>query len=98
VTAEMRTNAQAWLARSSDVARLIGASFLLSDARLAEPARAVVREFSSSSNARIKMLAQAQGWRFETAGGIPTPLQLQRWQQRIDEMPEELRSGPSYFL
>lgn len=94
----LRTEAQGWLVRESDLARLMGASVLLFDARYGEPSRAAIKELSSSPDTRVRMLAQAQGWRLEVTADAPGELQLKRWQSRLDEMPAELRSGPCYLL
>jgi TolA-binding protein len=43
-------------------------------------------------------MAQMQAWREEALRGSPGVRQTAQWQRRVDELPEELRAGPSYLL
>jgi TolA-binding protein len=98
MTRETRGDAQAWIEGRVEAGRLIGASLLYDDSELKKEARRVLKELSSSTDPRVRVLAQAQGWREEALSGNPGRLQTAQWRQRIDEMPEDLRSGPSFLL
>lgn len=91
-------SAKGWLGSESEAARLLGASFLHDDPQQANSARTELRRLASSSDGRIRMLAQTQNWRDEVAAGSVSDLQLARWQERIEAMPRDLRMGPRYLL
>lgn len=99
VSLSLRNRAEEWLRADSEIPRLLGASLLLTDTSRGEAARRVLRDLSSSSDARVKDLAQAQGWRLEIQNGrVPERLMVERWQQRVDEFPASLRWGPNFLL
>ncbi|MSR58724.1 MAG: hypothetical protein EXS05_13905 [Planctomycetaceae bacterium] len=98
LSATARSEGQTWLAASDEAARLIGASLLLDDPALAGKARTALRELSTSTDSRIRSLAQIQGWRRDLSAGGLGELQIAHWQQRVDELPSDLRAGPSYLL
>jgi tetratricopeptide (TPR) repeat protein len=97
IPADARSEALAWMNGRVEAARLIGASLLHDDREMRKEARSVLKELSSSSDDRVRVLAQMQARREEALAGTPGRMQTAQWQQRIDEMPEELRAGP-YFL
>jgi len=95
---ETRNEAQAWMNGKIEAGRLIGSSLLYEDRELKKEARNVLKELSSSTDSRVRVLAQAQAWREDALSGNPGRLQTAQWRQRIDEMPEDLRAGPFYLL
>jgi Flp pilus assembly protein TadD len=98
VPRETRSEAQAWMRSQIEIARLMGASLLYDDRDEGKEARSILKELSSSTDDRIRVLAQMQARREEALAGAPGRLQTAQWQQRIDEMPEDLRAGPYYLL
>ncbi|MGE5193830.1 MAG: tetratricopeptide repeat protein [Deltaproteobacteria bacterium] len=97
ISREARSEALEWMHGKAEVARLIGASLLYDDRDEGKEARRVLKELSSSTDDRVRVLAQMQARRDEALAGTPGRLQTAQWQQRIDDMPEDLRAGP-YFL
>jgi tetratricopeptide (TPR) repeat protein len=95
---DARAEARVWLNGQVEAGRLIGASLLYDDAESGLEARGVLKTLASSTDARVRSLAQMQAWRAEVFGGNPGKLQAAQWQRRIDELPEDLRAGPSYLL
>jgi tetratricopeptide (TPR) repeat protein len=98
ISADVREQARAWLAGTSEPGRLIGASLLYADPDSGREARAEIKKMATSADPRVQALAQIQAWREEALAGNPGKLQIAHWQRRIDELPEELRSGPNYLL
>ena len=98
IARETRSEAQTWMHGKVEAGRLMGASLLYDDRELRKEARSVLKELSSSTDARVRILAQVQAWREEALSGNPGRLQTAQWRQRIDEMPEDLRAGPYYIL
>ena len=98
ISRESLAEARSWIQGSVEAVRLIGASLLYDDAESGPEARAVLKKLASSTDSRIRTLAQMQGWRAEVFGGNPGKLQTAQWQRRIDELPEDLRAGPTYLL
>lgn len=96
--ASARQEGQAWLGSGDEAARLIGASLLLEDSANSDSARRALRELSTSTDSRIRGLAQWQAWRREVAAGALSALQLAHWQERLEQLPADLRAGPSYLL
>ena len=85
-----------WLAdKQSAAARLIGASWLLASPQRAA-ATAELRALAASPSAEIAFLAEAQLWRTTVATAAAGD--AERWQQRIDRMPQHLRAGPLLLL
>ncbi|HTI51710.1 MAG TPA: hypothetical protein VL475_12185 [Planctomycetaceae bacterium] len=97
ISPEVRREALVWMNGRVEAGRLIGASLLYDDREMRKEARSVLKELSSSADDRVRVLAQMQARREEALAGSPGKMQTAQWQQRIDEMPEELRAGP-YFL
>jgi len=98
ISRDARAEARLWLAGQVEAGRLIGASLLYDDAESGVEARAVLKKLASSTDARVRPLAQMQAWRAEVFGGNPGRLQTAQWERRINELPEDLRAGPLYLL
>lgn len=98
MTPEDAAAAKSWLASETEASRLLGASFLHDDSQQATAARAELHRLASSTDGRIRVLAQTQNWREEVAAGTLNDLQLARWQERIEALPRDLRMGPRYLL
>ncbi len=98
IPGDARAEARVWMGGQVEAARLIGASLLYEDAELGQEARAVMKKLASSTDGRLRPLAQMQAWRADVTGGNPGRLQTAQWQRRIDELPEDLRAGPMYLL
>jgi tetratricopeptide (TPR) repeat protein len=98
IARETRAEAQTWMRGKVEAGRLMGASLLYDDLELKKESRGVLKELSSSTDSRVRVLAQAQAWREEALSGSPGRLQTAQWRQRIDEMPEDLRGGPNFLL
>jgi TolA-binding protein len=94
----MLGDAKAWMEGTNEAARLIGASLLLDDPAQSLSARTALRELATSADRRIQSLAQFQAWRIESAAGAIGDLQIVRWQERVDELDPDFRTGPSYLL
>jgi tetratricopeptide (TPR) repeat protein len=98
IARETRSEALAWMQGKVEAGRLMGASLLYDDRVEGKEARSVLKELSSNTDDRVRVLAQMQARREESLAGSPGRLQTAQWQQRIDEMPEDLRAGPYYLL
>ena len=92
----MEQAAQGWLREETmPAAVLLGASYLL-HTQHASTALAKLQALAKSKDKNVASLARAQAWR-------PTVISVQasqvgRWQQMVEEMPEELRAGPYYVI
>ena len=95
---ESQNQATGWLLGNNDVYKLIGASWLLTNGKYGDLAANSLRELSKSSDQRVRQLARAQLWRQQLRGNDISLLELNRWQSRIEAMPEGLRGGPYYIL
>ncbi|HVW00176.1 MAG TPA: hypothetical protein VHB77_07550, partial [Planctomycetaceae bacterium] len=93
----LRSDVEGWLNSESEVAQLLGASFLLEDPRRHGPALAVLKQLASSADRRVQVLAQTQLLRQRLSAGDVSRVELENWQNRIDLIPEDLRGG-AYFL
>lgn len=92
----LEQRARQWLAdKDSAVARLMGASWLLSTSSRAAAVQSLQR-LMTCKDSRVVFLAEAQLWRtrLATAGGG----QVARWQARVDRMPVSIRAGPLFLL
>lgn len=98
LTAELRSEAETWLRSEEPVARLMGASFLVVDPQRREAAEGALNLLCSNPDRRVRELAQAQVLRLKLQKTELNRLELERWQVRIEEMPEDLRGGPYYVL
>lgn len=97
-TAETRLAARDWLREKSEVARLMGASWLLDDRGFAEEAANALRVLLRSEDPRIRDLATAQLWRLELGGGAPGEAQMRQWANRAEQIAPELRGGPLHLI
>jgi tetratricopeptide (TPR) repeat protein len=90
------TRAPKWLAAANQpAAELLGASWLVAGAQRAK-ALAKLKALSNDLDPRIAHLAAAQLWR--AALVTATAADARKWQQQIERMPAELRSGPLLVL
>lgn len=86
--------ARPWLrSGGSDAERLLGASVLLFDPQEGELAYATLNKLATVSDRRIFTLARAQMWRRTLARGDVPEGEIERWEDRINEIPEPLRGG-----
>jgi signal peptidase II len=95
---ETLAEAKGWMNGSVEAGRLLGASLLYDDRESGKEARRVLKELSSSTDSRVRDFAQMQAWREAAFTGDHDRLQIDRWQKRVDELPEDFRAGPSYLL
>ncbi len=93
-----KSAARGWLTSEIDVARLLGASWLLDDAQLGETAQQELAALQRGRNEPVRLLAQTQLWRIKLRALDVSDLELQRWDARVRELPSSLRAGPSYLL
>jgi tetratricopeptide (TPR) repeat protein len=85
-----------WLAQSdSEVAQLLGASYLLHTPRHEDALRTLAR-LSSDADDRIALLATTQRWRARLSDADAD--ELSRWARALELMPPALRAGPYYLL
>lgn len=98
LTRETLAEAQSWMNGSVEAGRLLGASLLYDDKDSAKEARRVLKELSSSTDSRVRDFAQMQAWREAAFTGDRDRRQIDRWQKRVDDLPEDFRAGPSYLL
>jgi tetratricopeptide (TPR) repeat protein len=98
VSGAAKSQARDWLKQDSDAARLLGASLLLDDATNGDSAAQELQALQRSTDDRVRSLAQTQSWRLKLRALEVGDLELNRWEDRIHEMPASLRGGPSYLL
>lgn len=73
---------------------LCGSYLLFSPKAKEVPQR--LKTFSTHRDARAAQMAEAQTWRLELVS--VTPEKAERWRDRIEEFPPELRGGPTFIL
>lgn len=93
--ADVRLEAKGWMADKSHMSQVIGASHLLFDRESNDLAEATLRRMTREPH--VQRLAQMQLWRVRSSTGSATSGELARWEQAIDELPEEMRPG-GYFV
>lgn len=99
--AVFRVEAQNWLLDEDEHAaiRLLGASALLEDPELGTTAAATLKDLAANRDRRVGVLAGCQLWRLRLAGRTEINLtELKSWGQRLDTLPDTLRTGPHYLL
>lgn len=90
--------AKVWLSDDSDVARLIGASFMLDSQSLRPFAEAELRRLSIVPHMKISSLARAQRWRTKLTAATLSESEVKGWATQIKSMPADVRGGPYYLL
>lgn len=86
--------ARPWLrSGNSDVERLLGASILLFDPADGEAAYVALNKLATATDRRVFTLARAQMWRRTLSRGDVPPGEIERWEDRLKEVPEPLRGG-----
>ncbi|MFO0883339.1 MAG: hypothetical protein U0894_04000 [Pirellulales bacterium] len=99
VPPDMEARAEKWLAaRNNPAAQLLGASWLLPTAKRGT-AIATLQALASNptpADPRISAQAEMQLWRTKIVTAKPTD--VSNWQQAIDQVPSEIRSGPLFVL
>jgi len=93
--ADLDRHAAIWLADDEAVARLIGASWLLTGSQRGSAQR-MLQQLAGDPDARIAFLAQAQLWRTQAA--TASEQDIRSWRQLAEKMPPSIRSGPSFIL
>ena len=101
----LAAQARAWLSQSDEVARLIGASHLLGEnvdaaavVQGAPSAEHELNRLASSTDLRVRSLARAQLWRKNLRARQVPREEIERWESRIEDMPDRLRGGPWYVV
>jgi len=94
----LKNTAQNWISQPTEILRLMGACVLFGDAKYGDEATNELKKLTISTDRRIHYLAEAQLRRTRLSAGNITRHELQRWQNRIESMPEALRGGPYYVL
>jgi hypothetical protein len=92
-----RQTARDWLQATDAVARLLGASLLLTDAATGEAAARRLDELSRDGAPNVARLARMQRWR-SRAGSALSDGELDDWRSEIEQLPRSLRGGPQYLL
>ncbi len=86
------------LTDDKEAKRLVGASLLLRDPKYGREAQTVMHQLAGSGDQRIASLARAQLWRLRVGASNLSEAELQRWEDSIATMQEDLRGGPHYVL
>lgn len=92
------SSAARWVKRSDPIAQLVGASWLLDDAKYGDLAQTTLKQLSLTSDRRLRELAGAQLWRLRVREGNVNDLEADRWEGQIERIPADLRGGPYYVL
>ena len=99
ITRETRNEAQTWMNGKVEAGRLIGASLLYDDRELRKEARSALKELSTSTDSRVRVLpAQAQAWRGKMPlREIPVACRRLNGGKRIDATcPKSCGPGPFF--
>ena len=95
-SASLVDQAAGWLRDTTNpVTPLLGASWLLASGERAA-ASDTLRGLAASQDVRVACLADTQLWRVSWAN--VDPLELDRWQAKVEQMPGPLRAGPQLVL
>lgn len=88
----LETKARGWMNdRTSSIAALVGASFLLSTSARSDALRRL-GELAIDGDVRVARLADAQRWR--AAAVTADAATVGTWEQTVEKIPEPLRPGP----
>lgn len=98
LTASGRSTARQWLRDKGDIARLMGASWLLFDAEEGREAADALRRLSQSAGGRWAELAYWQLRRSDALKGRAVPGELALWEKAAGQLPTDLQAGPAYLL
>ncbi|WP_373649316.1 tol-pal system YbgF family protein [Schlesneria sp. DSM 10557] len=95
----LRSEATRWMELSSTpLSRLVGASWLLTDAELGADAEKTLQRLAREADIAIQRRAQMQLWRVRLRGEVLVdPDEILRWHKAVEAYPTELRSGV-YFV
>jgi tetratricopeptide (TPR) repeat protein len=85
--------ARSWLRGTTEVERLLGASILLFDPAEGETAYDTLNTLATAADRRVYPLARAQMWRRTLARGHVPEGEIERWEDRVNEIAEPLRGG-----
>ncbi len=81
-----------------EAAKLLAASILLFDPATNTEAEETLDRLARSSDTKIYTLARAQLWRQQIARGMVPSGEVERWEDRIKDIPETLRGGAYYQI
>ena len=95
---DAKTHALLWLAETSEVAKLLGASLLLDDSEKGRAAQTALTELTSSGDVRVRTLARSQLWRVQLRSSSVSHLEIEHWTRDAERMPKSLRAGPYYLI
>lgn len=98
VSGQARVKAIEWLQSRQLVMRLIGGSLLMFDLEHAESARDIIKALLRSPTPRLRELAWWQQQRLSIHAKEVTDFDIDRWEERIDDIPTVMRSGPCFLL
>lgn len=91
--------ARGWMqGHPGDAAKLLAASILLFDPTANDDAAELLDRLARSSDTKIYTLARAQLWRRQVARGAVPAGEIERWEDRIKDIPETLRGGAYYLI
>lgn len=93
-----RTKAIQWLSSREAVMQLIGASLLMFDLEHAEQARERIAELRRSPTPRVREIAWWQSQRLSIHANEVTDFDIERWEERVEDIPAAMRSGPWFLL
>jgi len=97
--AGLSSAARGWMqGNASEAAKLLAASVLLFDSNASKDAVETLDRLARSSNVKIYTLARAQLWRQQVARGTVPAGEIERWEDRINDIPEPLRGGAYYQI
>ncbi|MGC1272285.1 MAG: hypothetical protein WBC44_01155 [Planctomycetaceae bacterium] len=91
----LAAEARLWLRPGrSDNAKLLAASILLFDEKSGDQAAEILNELASQTKPHLFTLARAQLWRRQLVDGRVPIGEIERWEDRLKEIPEPFRGGP----
>lgn len=94
----LEAEARDWLTKPIPAARLLAASYLLNDPYQGQAAETELKALRSSPSRPVQQMAQTQLWRLRLRTADVSVLEIQRWENQIEALPELLRGGPYYLL
>jgi tetratricopeptide (TPR) repeat protein len=98
-SADLAAAAKGWLrSNDSDAAKLLSSSILLFDPSAGEQAADTLDRLARSADRNIFTLARAQLWRKQIARGDVPGGEIERWEDRTQDIPEPLRGGAYYLI